>query len=84
MATKNHIKTQITIEYLLLKMDQGCEVKLLVGCGKEGVTLAKCTNVNCIKKFKAKQDRKQPATDNSTFQGQHHLNVKVMNEDSKE
>jgi hypothetical protein len=50
------------------------------GCGKEGVTLAECTNVNCMKKFKAKQDRKQVVTDNSTFQGQQHLNIKALNE----
>jgi hypothetical protein len=29
------------------------------GCGKDGVTLAQCPNANCVKKFKAKQERKQ-------------------------
>jgi hypothetical protein len=54
------------------------------GCGKEGITLAECTNPSCIKRFKAKQDRKQSSIDNSTIQGQQHLNVKAVIEDSVE
>jgi hypothetical protein len=54
------------------------------GCGKEGITLAECTNPSCIKRFKAKQDRKQSSIDNSTIQRQQHLNVKAVIEDSAE
>jgi hypothetical protein len=54
------------------------------GCGKERIMLAECTRASGIKRFKAKQDRKQPAAENSIFQGQQHLNVKATNEDSKE
>jgi hypothetical protein len=50
------------------------------GRGKEGVTLAECTNVNCINKFKAKQDRKQVVIDNSTSQVQQHLKMKTIND----
>jgi hypothetical protein len=32
------------------------------GCGREGVTLAQCANAKCVKKYKAKQDRKLSAT----------------------
>ena len=41
------------------------------GCGKDGVTLAQCTNTNCVKKHKARLERKQPSHD----QGQQHLNM---------
>jgi hypothetical protein len=48
----------------------------LLGCGKDGVTLAQCPIANCVKKFKAKQERKE-----STYnQGQHYLNIVIDHE----
>jgi hypothetical protein len=41
------------------------------GCGKDEITLAQCTNTSCVKRYKAKQERKQPMYD----QGQQHLNM---------
>jgi hypothetical protein len=44
------------------------------GYGREGATLSQCTNANCLKKYKAKQDRKQSAYD----QGRQHLNMVLV------
>jgi hypothetical protein len=41
------------------------------GCGKDGITLAQCTNTSCVKRYKAKQESKQSMYD----QGQQHLNM---------
>jgi hypothetical protein len=41
------------------------------GCGKEGIVMSECTNELCIKKWKAKQDRRS----NTTGAGQQHLNI---------
>ena len=46
------------------------------GCGKDGVTLAQCTNTNCVKKYKATQERKKSTHD----KGQQHLNMVMDHE----
>jgi hypothetical protein len=41
------------------------------GCGKEGIVMSEFSNEVCIKKWKAKQDRKS----NTTVAGQQHMNI---------
>ena len=53
-----------------LKMEPNCLEGLPAG-DVDGVRLAQCTNTNCVKKYKAKQERKHPTND----QGQQHLNM---------
>jgi hypothetical protein len=47
------------------------------GCGKEGVTLAECKNESCLKKYKARQERKGMMSESSLEKGQQLFNAKM-------
>jgi hypothetical protein len=47
------------------------------GCGKEGIMLSKCTNETCVKRYNAKQERKQGIHEKSNLKGQKHFNAEL-------